>query len=88
MLGDSQELQQRSMVAGSCNWIAFDEPPTSFEAEVKIRYAAPAVKSKVTAIEASRVRVDFETPARAVTPGQATVFYDGEVVLGGGWIES
>ena len=53
---------------------------------MKIRYSHPGAAAKLTTLENGRVRIRLHEPQRAVTPGQAAVFYDGDVVLGGGWI--
>ena len=60
--------------------------PSSFEATVKIRYNHPGTISTVTPLENNRARIRLHEPQRAVTPGQAAVIYDGDVVVGGGWI--
>ena len=57
-----------------------------FEATVKIRYSHPGTRAKVTPLENDRAYIRLHDPQRAVTPGQAAVMYDGDVVLGGGWI--
>jgi tRNA-specific 2-thiouridylase len=59
---------------------------SSFEATVKIRYSHPGARATVTPSENGRARIGLHEPQRAVTPGQAAVIYDGDVVLGGGWI--
>src|SRR5204863_7108816 len=66
------------------SWHCPDAAP--FEATVKIRYSAPAVPATVFPGENGEARVKLQTPQRAVTPGQAAVCYDGDAVLGGGWI--
>jgi tRNA-specific 2-thiouridylase len=60
--------------------------PSSFEATVKIRYSHPGTISTVTPLENNRARICLHEPQRAVTPGQAAVIYDSDVVVGGGWI--
>ncbi|MBR4282996.1 MAG: tRNA 2-thiouridine(34) synthase MnmA, partial [Clostridia bacterium] len=55
-------------------------------AEIKIRYSAKPEKGVITPLEDGKYRVDFETPVRAATPGQSAVFYDGDILLGGGKI--
>jgi tRNA-specific 2-thiouridylase len=68
------------------NWISVEEPTGSFRALVKIRYTHPGVMSTLTPRIGGSVDVDFDEPQKSVTPGQAAVFYDGDTVLGGGWI--
>jgi len=53
---------------------------------VKIRYSHPGARATITALDDLRARVRLHEPQRAVTPGQAAVFYDGDRILGGGWI--
>lgn len=64
-----------------------NERRSPFRALVKIRYLHKATPAMIHPLKAGRVRVEFDEPQRAVTPGQAVVFYDGDVVVGGGWIE-
>jgi tRNA-specific 2-thiouridylase len=63
-----------------------DDPGRSFEATVKIRYNHPGTVATVTPLEHDGARVQLYEPQRAVTPGQAAVIYDDDIVLGGGWI--
>src|SRR5437660_1752043 len=63
-----------------------DDPSLAFEATVKIRYSHPGTVATVTPLEHDRARVRLHEPQRAVTPGQAAVIYDDDIVLGGGWI--
>lgn len=86
VVGDDSALDKDEFVADRCNWIAFDSPPQSFEAAVKIRYSHPGAAATVTALPGSRARVKLHAAQRAITPGQAAVFYQGDLVLGGGWI--
>jgi len=69
------------------NWLSIEEPGAELRAEVRIRYRHAEAPAAITPLGAGRVRIDFDTPQRAITPGQAAVFYTGEVCLGGGWIE-
>jgi tRNA-specific 2-thiouridylase len=62
------------------------DPGSSFEATIKIRYSHPGTRATVTTLEAGRARIQLHEPQKAVTPGQAAVIYDGDIVVGGGWI--
>lgn len=88
IVGQSQDLLRNSLEAGQVNWISLPGIAEPVRAEVKIRnkhHAAPATLYATS--EPARVRVVFDQPQRAVTPGQAAVFYQQDLVLGGGWIE-
>ncbi|RME39687.1 MAG: tRNA 2-thiouridine(34) synthase MnmA [Planctomycetota bacterium] len=90
-VGDDAALHAGGLIAGRLNALV-PLPTGPFRAEVKIRYLhrpAPATVDIVSGgVEGGpAARVVFDEPQRAVTPGQAAVFYDGDVVLGGGWIE-
>ena len=79
----------RVLTASGVNWIAGQAPPESgIRAGVQIRYRHPPASAIVMPLDAGRVRVEFDAPQPAITPGQATVFYDGDEVLGGGWIDT
>jgi len=68
------------------NWIALACPEAPVRATVKIRHRHQGADATVTPTGAGTARVRFDVPQRAIAPGQAAVFYSGEVVLGGGWI--
>lgn len=88
VLGPKTSLASRGFVAERCNWLSFDRPPGPLECEVKIRYRSAPVPALVTVgADATTAFIEFEEPQRAVTPGQAAVFYRGDEVLGGGAIE-
>ncbi len=84
---NKSSLLQTNLIANDINWMALDNPNERFQAEVKIRYLHPPAKATVVPITDKSVEVVFETPQRAITPGQSAVFYDGDIVLGGGFIE-
>jgi tRNA-uridine 2-sulfurtransferase len=92
VVGHEEELSRADFEAAGVNWISFAEPGREVRAEVRVRYRHQPAPATVEMIEASssdgrpRARVRFDEPQRAVTPGQATVFYRGDEVLGGGWI--
>ncbi len=86
VLGDERDLERTELTLREVNWIA--EAPSAVDAWVKIRYNHAGAAARVEALDGGRARVEFADPQRAVTPGQAAVFYSGDEVLGGGWIES
>jgi tRNA-specific 2-thiouridylase len=86
VLGEEGELLSDTLVTERVNWIAPPVPRESFRAEVRIRHRHRPSPAEITALPQDRARVRFDEPQRAVTPGQAAVFYRGDVVLGGGWI--
>jgi tRNA-specific 2-thiouridylase len=85
-VGPESELMSSSMTVENISSMASCFPLSGARLGVKIRYSAPEVPAQVTVLDGSRLRVDFERPVRAVTPGQAAVFYKGSRVLGGGTI--
>jgi tRNA-specific 2-thiouridylase len=85
-IGSEADLMSRSLIAGHVNWIA-PRPEAPLRAGVKIRYRTSAAPATVTPLASDAVRIDFDAAQRAVTPGQAAVFYAGDEVLGGGAIE-
>ena len=86
VLGRKEDLLQREAEVSDFNWIGGTAPREAFVCEVKIRYRQPAKRATVFPIGADAVRILFDKPQRAVTPGQAAVLYDGDTVLGGGTI--
>jgi tRNA-specific 2-thiouridylase len=86
VVGSDEELLSSEFNAAGVNWIAFDEPVEGVRADVRVRYRHQEAPASVTPLGEGRARVRFDEPQRAVTPGQATVFYRGDEVLGGGWI--
>ncbi|MCF3941852.1 tRNA 2-thiouridine(34) synthase MnmA [Oceanobacillus alkalisoli] len=80
-------LYSDSLIATDLNWINPEEVQDTFTCTAKFRYRQKDSKVKVTVLEDGNVHVEFAEPQRAITPGQAVVFYDGEVCLGGGTID-
>jgi tRNA-specific 2-thiouridylase len=72
--------------AAGFNWIAFDTPDEPVRADVRVRYRHTAAPATITPLKDGRAHIIFDEPQRAITPGQATVFYGGDEVVGGGWI--
>ncbi len=88
IVGEQTELGLRELVANDVNWVSGEPLNESFRAEVKIRYTAKEACALVTPIEnGSQVQILFDAPQRDITAGQAAVFYQGEVLIGGGIIQ-
>lgn len=86
VVGDGDQLYSRSLRAKRVNWIAMEQPSATLRLGVKIRHRHEPASATVEAVGTEEAVVSFDQPQRAITPGQAAVFYDGEVVAGGGWI--
>lgn len=86
IVGDPSELERDEFRVERCNWIPFDVPPETLEATAKIRYNHPGTSATITTGPGDTARVRLHTPQRAITPGQACVFYQDDLVVGGGWI--
>jgi len=86
VVGHEEELLSSEFTAAGVNWVAFEEPDEPVRADVRVRYRHKEAPATITPLEGGRARVRFDEAQRAVTPGQATVFYRGEEVVGGGWI--
>ena len=87
-VGPRAALDAPTLAATEVNWIAIDPPSEWRAAAAQIRHRHRAAPGRVRAVEPGRAEFVFDEPQSAVTPGQAVVFYDGEVVLGGGWISA
>ncbi len=85
-VGEADSLLNTGLIAKRVSFLV-DEPGKSFRANVQIRYLHRAASATVQVTNDGEVEVVFDEPQRAITPGQACVFYDGDVVIGGGWIE-
>ncbi len=86
IVGDASLLDEDEFIVERCNWIPYDDLPETLEVSAKIRYNHPGADATVTPFGNGQARVKMHSPQRAVTPGQACVFYQEELVVGGGWI--
>ena len=86
IVGEDHELDRSEFTVDRCNWIPFEQPPNALEVTAKIRYNHPGTAATITLAEQGRARVRLHEPQRAITPGQACVFYQEDLVVGGGWI--
>jgi tRNA-specific 2-thiouridylase len=86
VVADDSALDRDELVAERCNFIPFDHLAETTEAMVKIRYNHPGTRAVIIPLGGDKVRVKLNEPQRAITPGQAAVFYQDDLVLGGGWI--
>lgn len=86
VVGPKTALERTALTASGVNWIV-EVPRAPQRILAQIRYRHPPASAVVRALDGGRADVLFDRPQLAVTPGQAVVFYDGEVVLGGGWID-
>lgn len=87
VVGENQAVFAPGLIAGDLNWIAFDALEVPLTARAKVRYGAKEGGAQVIPLDGNSVRVVFDEPQRAVTPGQSVVFYDGDSVIGGGVIQ-
>lgn len=87
VVGDRHAGGRLECTAARMNWVSILEPTTPISAEVKIRYRSPSVPAQIIPLGNSRIKIMFEDHQFGVTPGQAAVLYNGDLVLGGGIIE-
>ena len=86
-VGPRGSLERTTLTASGVNWIAGDPPAAWLPVSAQIRHRHRAAPGRVRALEDHRAELEFDTPQPAITPGQAVVFYDGDLVAGGGWID-
>jgi len=86
IVGADSALDRDEFTVNRCNWIPFDDLSVPIEVTVKIRYNHPGTPATVTPLGAGNAKVKLQVPQRAITPGQAAVFYQDDLVVGGGWI--
>lgn len=87
IVGSKQEVYGNELIASGLNWIAIDKLKQPITVKAKIRYRHKEAEAEITPWNKDQVYVKFNQPQMAITPGQAIVFYDGDIVIGGGTIE-
>ena len=86
VVGEDDVLRKTVCEVEGVNWISCYQPPGPIRAFAKIRHKHGPAAATVEPLDSGTARITFDLPQRAITPGQAAVFYDGDIVLGGGWI--
>jgi len=86
VVGSQQELYSRNLRTRGVNFISLDVLRGPMRVSIKIRHRHEAASAVIEPCAHNEVRATFDEPQRAITPGQAAVFYDGDIVVGGGWI--
>lgn len=87
IVGEEADLYSRSLTAKELNWVAIENLGAEMEVMAKIRYLHTGAKAVISPINEDRVKVEFNQPQRAITPGQSVVFYQNDILVGGGIIE-
>ena len=86
VLGDEEYLFKNEVIVDNVNFIPFDSLENEMRVTAKLRYRHKAAPAKIMPLEDGKVKIIFDEPQRAPSPGQAAVFYDGDLVIGGGTI--
>jgi tRNA-specific 2-thiouridylase len=86
-VGPKSSLERSTLTASGVNWVSVTAPATWLNVAAQIRHRHAPAAARVRAIDESRAELEFDAPQSAITPGQAVVFYQDDVVVGGGWID-
>ena len=86
VLGKKEDLYSKTIFVSGVNWLSISPPKEELHVTDKLRYSQQGVAASVFPESDNKVRLELDVPERAVTPGQAAVFYQDEILLGGGWI--
>ncbi len=86
VVGSNDDLASKTLKAKRLNWISVETLQTPLRVSVKIRHRHEPAEAMLAMTGPDEITATFDVPQRAVTPGQAAVFYDGDIVVGGGWI--
>jgi len=87
IVGEDDALRATTLEIENVNWVSIAEPAAPLRAYVKIRHKHEPAPARVEVLPGLCARITFDAPQRAITPGQAAVLYDGDLVLAGGWIK-
>jgi tRNA-specific 2-thiouridylase len=87
VVGSRDALHQTRLTASGVNWISGDPEVSWRHVSAQIRHRHAPANGRVRALDEGRAELEFDVPQTAITPGQAVVFYDSDVVVGGGWID-
>jgi tRNA-specific 2-thiouridylase len=87
VVGSRDDLGRTGLTASGVNWTSGEEPSDWLRVSAQIRHRHSAAPARVRRTVEGRAELEFDTPQSAITPGQAVVFYEGDEVLGGGWID-
>mgnify|MGYP002772784729 FL=1 len=85
IVGEEKELYKKEVIVTDINLLLFDEISEKLEVEVKTRYSSKSAKATIVQ-EGDNIKIEFDEPQRAITPGQSAVFYIDDIVVGGGKI--
>jgi len=86
-IGTRLDSENLGCIVADCNWIASAAPSENLDCSIKVRYRSKGVRARIEPLGSGRYHVFFGEPVHAVTPGQSAVFYDGDIVIGGGIIQ-
>jgi tRNA-specific 2-thiouridylase len=86
-VGPREALDRGTLTASRVNWISGETPQRAIRAHARVRYRHKEAAATITPLAGERAQIVFDEPQSAITPGQAVVFFDEDVVLGGGWID-
>ena len=87
VVGPREALEETTLTASGVNWIAGGPPARPLRVQAQIRHRHTPAAACVQALDTGRAELEFDSPQTAITPGQAVVFYDEDIVVGGGWID-
>jgi tRNA-specific 2-thiouridylase len=86
-VGPKSSLDRTTLTASLVNWVSVDAPAAWLPVTAQIRHRHAPAAARVRALDSARAELEFDAPQSAITPGQAVVFYQDDVVVGGGWID-